>query len=101
MKQVGVRELKAKLSQYLREVTAGEFIEVTDRGKVVAELKPPGAAAGVSIYEARFHQWVREGRIKPASKPPKAGLFRAVITPLPPGSAQELLDEIREERDLL
>ena len=38
---VGVRELKARLSEYLRRVRDGETVLVTDRGVVVAELGPP------------------------------------------------------------
>jgi prevent-host-death family protein len=40
MKSVGVRELKNRLSQYLRDGRAGERALVTDRGEVVAELAP-------------------------------------------------------------
>ena len=42
MKTVGVRDLKNKLSEYLRGVRLGESVLVTDRGEVVAELLPPG-----------------------------------------------------------
>ena len=42
MKTVGVRELKNKLSEYLRGVRLGESVLITDRGEVVAELLPPG-----------------------------------------------------------
>lgn len=42
MKSVGVRELKNRLSEYLREVRSGEVVLVTDRGYVIAELVPPG-----------------------------------------------------------
>jgi prevent-host-death family protein len=45
MKTVGVRELKNRLSEYLRQVQAGESVLVTDRGEVVAELTSPGRAA--------------------------------------------------------
>ena len=45
MKTVGVRELKNRLSEYLRHVRAGEGVLVTDRGEVVAELIPPGHGA--------------------------------------------------------
>jgi prevent-host-death family protein len=38
--QVGTKELKNRLSRYLRRVRAGEVVHVTDRGKVVAELRP-------------------------------------------------------------
>jgi len=38
---VGTRDLKNRLSHYLRRVReAGESIYVTDRGEVVAELRP-------------------------------------------------------------
>jgi len=48
MKTVGVRELKNRLSEYIRHVRTGETVLVTDRGEVVAELTPPGhgTAAG-------------------------------------------------------
>ncbi len=42
MRIVGVRELKNRLSEYLRLVSAGEEILVTVRGEVVAELRKPG-----------------------------------------------------------
>ena len=37
---VAVRELKAKLSAYLKRAAAGEMITVTDRGRPVAVLGP-------------------------------------------------------------
>lgn len=42
MKTVGIRELKNRLSEYLRQVRSGEGVLITDRGEVVAELTPPG-----------------------------------------------------------
>ena len=41
MKAVNLRELKNRLGGYVREVRGGEVILVTDRGVVVAELRPP------------------------------------------------------------
>ncbi|MFM1848818.1 MAG: hypothetical protein RL417_2292 [Pseudomonadota bacterium] len=40
MKAVGIKALKARLSEYLRLVKAGEVILVTERDEVVAELRP-------------------------------------------------------------
>jgi len=37
---VGVRELKAQLSKYLRQVKAGRSFIVTERGKAVGRLVP-------------------------------------------------------------
>ncbi len=39
---MGLRDLKNRLSQYVRRVRRGEAVVVTDRGRVVAELGPPG-----------------------------------------------------------
>ena len=44
---VGVRELNAKLSEYLAVAAAGEDIVVTDRGRPVARLVPFGNASAV------------------------------------------------------
>lgn len=38
MMEVGVDELKTKLSAYLNKVKAGETVVVTERGKPIAEL---------------------------------------------------------------
>jgi prevent-host-death family protein len=39
---VGARELKTRLGRYLNRVRRGDTIVVTDRGEVVAELRPVG-----------------------------------------------------------
>ena len=55
---VGVRELKQHLSQYLDRAAQGEIIQVTDRGVVKAQIVPvPGAG--------RLAQGVEEGWITP------------------------------------
>ena len=38
--EVGIRELKAHLSAYIRRVRQGEPIVVTDRGKPIVRLEP-------------------------------------------------------------
>jgi prevent-host-death family protein len=40
MKQVGIAELKAKLSEFLRIVQGGESISVLDRNRAVAQIVP-------------------------------------------------------------
>lgn len=37
---VGTRELKNRLSQYLRRVKAGETVVVTERGKPIGQIVP-------------------------------------------------------------
>jgi len=39
---VGTKELKNRLSHYLRRVREGQIVRVTDRGTVVAEIRPVG-----------------------------------------------------------
>jgi len=57
---VGVRELKAKLSEYLDRAADGELIRVTDRGKPKALLGPlPG--------KDNIERGIREGWIRPGS----------------------------------
>jgi prevent-host-death family protein len=38
--RVGTRELKNRLSEYLRRVKAGETITVTERGKIIGQIIP-------------------------------------------------------------
>lgn len=38
--QVGTRELKNKLSEYLRRVKSGETITVTEHGRVIGHIVP-------------------------------------------------------------
>ncbi|MEO8511737.1 MAG: type II toxin-antitoxin system prevent-host-death family antitoxin [Chloroflexota bacterium] len=42
--KVGIRELKARLSEYIERAQAGEVIDVTSRGRRVAQIVPaPGS----------------------------------------------------------
>lgn len=94
MKTVGVRELKNRLSEYLRQAKSGEAVLVTDRGQVVAELAPPGhGATDASVPAgllalARRHLLVigasADGNVYPAL--PRAGRRKR-------SSAQLLQDE--------
>lgn len=85
-----MRELRQDASKYLARVKAGETVEVTERGTLVALLTPPSPAATV-----REHL-IAEGRLIPAEGP----LVLPRRRPVPPGamSTQEALDEQREER---
>ncbi len=40
MKIIGLKELKARLSEYVNQCKNGEHIVITDRGREVAELVP-------------------------------------------------------------
>ncbi|MEO8185105.1 MAG: type II toxin-antitoxin system prevent-host-death family antitoxin [Deltaproteobacteria bacterium] len=99
MRTVGIRELKAKLSEELRAVGRGEVILVTDRGQVVAELRAPGTVPASSAvgFDRRVEQWLREGRGK-LDDAVTAAPYPVSPLSLPAGTAQRLLDELRGER---
>ena len=59
---VGVRELKARLSHYLDRAARGETIRVTERGRAKAILGPPPAAT--------LNQGIEEGWITSATSAP-------------------------------
>lgn len=60
MADVGVRELKQRLSEYLDRAERGELVRVTERGRPKALLGPlPG--------RARVEEGVGEGWITPGS----------------------------------
>lgn len=61
MKTVGVRELKNRLSEYLRKVRSGESVLVADRGEVVAELSPPGHGQADDSVPAGLRALARRG----------------------------------------
>jgi prevent-host-death family protein len=63
MDEIGVRELKSKLSSVLRRVDEGEQIRVTMRGRAVAEIVPAGSRLGID----RLRALVAEGKVTPAS----------------------------------
>ncbi|MFN8642143.1 MAG: type II toxin-antitoxin system prevent-host-death family antitoxin [Candidatus Binatia bacterium] len=61
MKAVAVKELKNRLSSYLREVRAGEVVLVTDRGRVVAELRQPSSGIPLSAHDRALDRLCAEG----------------------------------------
>jgi prevent-host-death family protein len=59
MADVGVRELKQRLSEYLDRAERGELLRVTDRGRPKALLGPlPGRAR---VEQGLAEGWIRSG----------------------------------------
>lgn len=93
MERIGVRELRQNASRYLALVKAGETVEVTERGELVALLAPPGGARSAR------DRLVAAGRLIPATHP--TGRLRSPRTvPIAAGEPtnQQLLDDERAER---
>ena len=90
MERIGVRELRQHATRYLSRVKAGETVEVTERGELVAVLAPPSPAATTR------ERLIAEGRLIPATGP------RFIPEPVAaaPGapSVSEALAEQRAER---
>ena len=96
MKAVGLRELKNRLSEFIRDVRAGETVLVTDRGEVVAELGPPGRSAS-SEFSAGLQTLIRRGLASPG-RPNDRRVYRQLSPALQPGRAAALLAAERGDR---
>jgi prevent-host-death family protein len=56
---VGIRELKAQISKYLRQVKAGQTLIITDHGKPVGRIVPVE-----ETLEARMQRLVEAGIVR-------------------------------------
>jgi antitoxin (DNA-binding transcriptional repressor) of toxin-antitoxin stability system len=97
MKTVGIRELKNSLSEYVRQVRAGEEILVTDRGEPVAELRAPTPADARQSLHPGLAGLARRG-ILTLGEENSPSAYPRLSQLLPAGSAQDLLAEERRER---
>lgn len=98
MESVGIREMKAHLSQLVRRVKAGETVAVTERGRIVAVLQPPPSGA----QPQPAHPTIEARVVAAGGRPAK---HRGPIGELPSSAAefagvdvQALLDELRGGR---
>lgn len=87
MERVPIRELQQHASAVLRRVRAGETLGVTDRGRLVAILAPPGAVGGRSAL-------VASGRVRSSTR---------TVDEIPPARRStrrtgDVLDELRADR---
>jgi prevent-host-death family protein len=109
--EVSVKEAKAKLTELLRRVEAGERITLTRHGKPVADLVPHGQGEEerpMSVME-RYEAWRKEnpplgiGWVSPAFDDPLPEDF--LLQPLPDDFDEKLaehdrrIQEARRKRD--
>lgn len=91
--RIGVRELRQNASRYLALVKAGETVEVTERGQLIALLAPPPGA------RTARERLIATGRLVPATHP--TGRARSPH-PVPVTAGEptnsDLVDAEREER---
>lgn len=97
MKAVGLRELKNRLSEYVRQVRSGESVLVTDRGEVVAELSPPGQATAEHAVPSGLVALARKGLLTLGTQN-DSKLYPALPRLLRRQRVAQLLDEERGSR---
>lgn len=90
MERIGVRELRQHATRHLARVKAGETVEVTERGRLIALLVPPDPS-----MTAR-ERLIASGQLVPAARP-----FQLPEPTAPPSGAPDsrsVLDDLRAER---
>ena len=88
MPHVGVRELKNRLSRYLKRVQGGEEIVVTERGQSVARIVP----VNISSFKRALEPMLREGAVRWSGGKPRGASRRPVIR------GRTLADMVIEDR---
>ena len=99
MRTVGIRTLKAELSRVLRDVQDGERYLVTDRGRVVAELRAPTDVAerALSPADQAALRMAAAGELRLAERP-RVRYSAPHGVSFPDGTGQEWLDWTRGDR---
>ena len=97
MKTIGIRELKNRLSEFVREVRSGEAVLVTDRGEVVAELVPPGESSRDPQTPPALAALVKSGQVTVGISN-DAGAYPKLPRLVERGHAARLLNEERGNR---
>ena len=64
IRTTNIRALKDRLSAFLKDVQRGDVVLVTDRGRVVAEIRSPTVGLHAATIEPRARRLVEEGTLK-------------------------------------
>lgn len=98
VRTVNIRALKDKLSAYLHDVQRGDVVLVSDRGRVVAELREPTLALHSPATTAeRLDHLARRGLVR-RGLPNRAELYRSTGRGHPREILREALDWTRGDR---
>ena len=92
MRTVQLKILKNRLSEYIRLVVAGETVLVTDRDRVVAELRPPTVSHPL-LLDTRLAGMVNDGVLTLPTMVREGPPPRVPVAPL-----QEILADLDESR---
>lgn len=98
IKTTNIRTLKDRLSAFLQDVRRGDIVLVTDRGRVVAEIRQPTVGApATGAAEVRLSRLVSEGVIK-LGLPNEARAYRRPGIALPDAVVDDALGWTRGDR---
>ena len=86
---VGIRELKAQLSRYLRQVAQGDTVVITDHGKPVGQIMPIA-----EDLDARMKRLVETGVVAWSGRRPQP-----VVPVTPEPGARRVSDLLLEDRE--
>jgi prevent-host-death family protein len=92
MSTVGIKELKNRLTEYLRRTKKGEEIIVTERGKPIAVIQPIESVERLQTLEAKLAKLAALGLVTLPVRKPRKKLH--VVTP----SGKPVSETILEER---
>ena len=93
IKTISVSQLKARLSEQLRKVKAGETVLITERGRPIGMMSPlPAECLGEDLTEL-----VEAGLVRPASRPLDPGFWGQERAADPEGQVRAALLEERKE----
>ena len=92
---VGVRELKNKLSQYLKYVKDGEKVIITEHNRIIAELRAPQNEEKLSTIEEKLARLSKEGLITLAKRRDSCVKLSKIEENL---NWEKVYNEIRAER---
>lgn len=96
MREVGLKVLKNKLSEYVRAAAAGETVVITDRGRAVAEIKPAAQVPDRYKDHPVLARGIREGWITQAKNP---GGTLPPRYPIPGYTLERLLADLDKDRE--
>ena len=86
MRSVGIETLHNRLAEYVRMAASGETILVTDRDRVVAEIRPPRLTGSPALAD---NGWIM---------PPVSSAGGAPPPSRPVAPLRELLAELEDDR---
>ncbi len=94
MRAVGLRELKNRLSEYVRIAARGERVLITNHDRVVAELVPPEAGRALHVADAVLVDLFKQGILSPP-----LNRSESVSEPTPVMPPAALLEDLAQDRE--